>query len=83
MEIGNSETSDAGATDSGPVTMERLFEEYRALNQRVERISVRLQSLEEKTISILSLLKELNEMTKKHYKTSFSIKGSPYEVLIM
>lgn len=73
--IDDPNTSATGSANNSDVTMERLFEEFRALSNKVERICGRLQSLEDKVVT-----KELSETTKKHYRNIFSIRGSPYEV---
>lgn len=74
--------SNAGSSMDNPesVSLGKVFDECRAVSVRVERISGRLHSVEEKTSKILAAIKELNELTKKYCKSSFVIKGSQYEV---
>jgi uncharacterized coiled-coil protein SlyX len=48
----------------------------------VRSMDGRLRNLETKTIKLTSVIKELNDVIKKHCKTSFTIKGTPLEVSI-
>ena len=46
-------------------------------------VQVRLQCLEDKTVKLTGVIKELSDLMKKHCKSSFTIKGSPLEVCIV
>ena len=49
----------------------------------LQNICVRLQSLEDKTVKLTAIVKELSDMMKKYSKTSFVIKGSPLRGIII
>ena len=47
----------------------------------MKSVDEHVRSLETKTVKLAAAIKELNDI-KKHFKNSFAIKCSPYEVSI-
>lgn len=65
------DASEVEGTSSSPAS------DVKDMIRSVER---RVQSLEDKTVKLTTVIKELSDLMKKHCKSSFTIKGSAFEV---
>ena len=81
-----SESVSASLNSSGPLPVDKLFdkllEELKKVDSKIDNISGRLKKLEDRTATMQTSLKESSDSSKKHFKSTFTIKGSSYEVLV-
>lgn len=52
----------------------------RDVKDMIRSVECRVKGLEDKTIKLTSVIRELNDLMKKHCKNSFTIRGSSFEV---
>ena len=62
------------------MSLEGLFDLCRDMSTIVRTMDARLRSVEDRSLKVTTVVKELNDYVKKYCKGAFSVKGSPYEV---
>lgn len=68
-------------SNSAPITnVNNSVETSGEIRDSMRNVQARIQSLEDKTVKLTTAIKELSDLMKKHCKSSFTIKGSTYEV---
>lgn len=73
-------TSCSSRSATPEVSMETVADLCKDTLTLMRSICTRLGVVEERTITLSSTVKELNDFVKKYYKHTFTIKGSAYEV---
>ena len=54
------------------ITLEKLYHD-------IKDVDGRMRTIDDRIVKMSAVMKELHDMLKKHCKSSFSIKGSPFE----
>lgn len=75
-----SSRSETPASLSDGVTLEGVYNLCKDISALIQTMDTRLRAVEDRSHRVTTAVKELNDYIKKYCKSSFSVKGSQYEV---